>query len=404
MMRVTDIRVREDEIHATLSAHVWCDEPGPNELELWLRYPREYRECLSASADPWIALLLWPAMRLGQRLVVEAAGSSKLMEAVPTLTSIMHCWDDRFNPIEVQTQGTSSQERAGATVASFFSGGVDSFYTALKHAPSSAPDGDAVTHLISIYGLDVPFSDPVLWDRVCTHLRDAAKHLGCAWVEAATNVRDVVPGSLVAWPMHYGAVLAGIALGIKGGWRKVFIPAAQTYADMYPGGSHPLLDPLWSSESVRIVNDGAEATRIQKIQWQIAKSDVALRHLRVCWENRNSEYNCGHCEKCIRTMVSLKIAGVLDQCESFDHPLSYANVSRVRFTSPAQRVLMAQNYEAAKAAGSDPALIRALSACLYPPLHWRLRRGLYRRGRRLIHGLDHLLRDGYLRGRRQNAQ
>jgi len=152
---------------------------------------------------------------------------------------------------------------------------------------------------------------------------------------------------------------------------------------MFPSGSHPLLDPLWSTESVGIVNDGAEATRIQKIQWQIARSDVALRHLRVCWENQDSDYNCGRCEKCIRTMVNLEIAGVLKQCLSFDRPLDYRDVSRVALGSYVQRNLMAQNYEAALAAGSNPSLIRALRTCLHPPLHRKVRRALGRRGRRL---------------------
>lgn len=403
-MQVTDIHVREDETHATLSARVACDEPSLNGVELWLRYPREYREYVSTSADPWIAMLLWPAMRLGRRLVVDAVGSSKFLEAIPTLMSIMHCWDNRFNPVEVQTQGTSSRECAGGMVASFFSGGVDSFYTVLKHTSPSVSGAGALTHLISSRGLDIPLSAPGLWERVRTHLRDAAQHLGCTWVEVATNVREVVPGSLVGWSMHYGAVLASIALGIKGGWRQIFIPAAQTYADLYPGGSHPLLDPLWSTESVRVANDGAEATRIQKIQWRIARSDVALQHLRVCWENRDSKYNCGRCEKCIRTMVSLKIAGVLDRCATFDCPLTYANVSRVRFTAPAQTALMTQNYEAAKAAGSDPALVRALSTCLHPPLHWRLQRVLYRRGRILAHGVDSRVLGGFFQKRNQTAK
>ena len=147
-----------------------------------------------------------------------------------------------------------------------------------------------------------------------------------------------------------------MALGLKGLWNTVMIPAAQTYADLYPGGTHPLMDPLWSTESVRILNDGAEATRIAKVA-RIAQSDTALGHLRVCWENRQGRYNCGRCEKCIRTMINLKIAGVLDRCTTFDRPLDYRDIARITLKSPAQRSLMLQNYQAAKESGSDPQLI-----------------------------------------------
>lgn len=367
-----------------LSSQVRSEEPRLNGGELWIRYPREYRECLSASADPWIALLLWPAMRLGHSLVVNAAGSSKLREAVATLMSIMHCWDKCYRPIEVQTQGSLTPGYAGAAVATFFSGGVDSFYTALKHSSSLAPRGERLTHLISVHGLDVRLDDQALWTRVRGRLSDAATHLGCSWVECATNLRTIVSDEMVPWQMYYGAVLAGIALGLQGLWRKVLIPADQTYAEMFPSGSHPLVDPLWSTESLQVVNDGTEATRIQKIQWQIAKSDAALRHLRVCWENRNGDYNCCECEKCIRTMISLKIAGVLDRCESFPQPLNYRSVAQLRFTSAGQRVLMVQNYQAAKAAGLEPALVRAIGKCLDTSFSARLRRGLHRRAKRLV--------------------
>jgi hypothetical protein len=384
MIQVTDIRICDEGDCAVLSSQVRSEEPRLNGGELWIRYPREYRECLSVSADPWIALLLWPAMRLGHRLVVDAEGSSKLMEAVATLMSIMHCWDERYRPIEVQTQGSLTSGDAGTAVATFFSGGVDSFYTVLKHSSSVVPAGERLTHLISVHGLDVRLDDRTLWTRVRGRLSDAATHLGCSWVECATNLRTIVSDEMVPWQMHYGAVLAGVAMGLPGLWRKVLIPADQTYADMFPSGSHPLVDPLWSTESLRVVNDGAEATRIQKIQWQIAKSDAALRHLRVCWENRNGDYNCCECEKCIRTMISLKIAGVLDRCESFPRPLNYRRVAQVRFTSAGQRVLMVQNYQAAKAVGLEPALVHAIGRCLDASFSARLRRGLYRRAERLV--------------------
>ena len=38
-----------------------------------------------------------------------------------------------------------------------------------------------------------------------------------------------------------------------------------TYAHLGPLGSHPLLDPLWSSEDVELVHDGCEATRLDKL-------------------------------------------------------------------------------------------------------------------------------------------
>ena len=75
-------------------------------------------------------------------------------------------------------------------------------------------------------------------------------------------------------------------------------------------GSHPALDPLWSTETLEFVHDGCEATRIEKVAL-IAEPDVALKFLRVCGEDHNGAYNCGWCEKCIRTKINFISLGRL---------------------------------------------------------------------------------------------
>ncbi len=399
MIQVTQIEKARTDTEATLSARIRSRGCALDGLRLWLRYPPEFYEYLSSSADPWIAMLLWPAMSLGRNLHVDAVASSRVVEAAPTLMAIMHCWDARLKPVEVRPEATSCDQNAGRAVASFFSGGVDSFYTALKNTAPEIPARARITHLISVRGLDIRLYDEALWMRVRSRLRDAAAQIGCTWVECSTNVRDVVPEELVGWFMYYGAALAGMGLGVQGLWNTVFFPAGLTYAEMYASGSHPLLDPLWSTESIRMVNDGAEATRVEKIASRIAHSEVALEHLRVCWRNPDGRYNCGLCEKCIRTMVSLQIAGVLDRCRSFDYPLDYRRISRVTLASTAQRASMIQNYEAAQAAGVDPLLILALKRCVDPSLAWRLWRAVDQRARRAVREFDRVLLAGRLRAR-----
>ena len=257
---------------------------------------------------------------------------------------------------------------------------MDSFYTAVKHTSVDAPAKSRITHLVSVKGLDVKLGDNALWMEVVGHLRESAAELGCSWVECADKRAQDDAGTFVPWGMYYGSVLAAIGLGLKGFWNTVMIPAAQSYADLYPGGSHPVMDPLWSTESVRILNDGAEATRIDKVA-RIAQSDTALRHLRVCWENRLGQYNCGKCEKCLRTMVNLQVAGVLHKCRTFNRPLNYGEIGRIAFTSPAQQSLMLQNYRAAIQSGSDPQLIRALRQCVAPSLPLKMQSTLIQCGK-----------------------
>jgi hypothetical protein len=69
-----------------------------------------------------------------------------------------------------------------------------------------------------------------------------------------------------------------------------------------------------------LVHDGGDTDRVQKTVG-VAGSEVALRHLRVCWENRDGTYNCGVCKKCLRTMIALRIAGRLEACETLPHEI-----------------------------------------------------------------------------------
>ena len=89
---------------------------------------------------------------------------------------------------------------------------------------------------------------------------------------------------------------------------------AAALADAYPDGVHfvdlaPLTDPLLSSESFRIVHDGAGFTRMEKIE-TIAEWPEAFAGLRVCWAGRQRDRNCGRCSKCVRTILAIRAVGL----------------------------------------------------------------------------------------------
>jgi hypothetical protein len=157
--------------------------------------------------------------------------------------------------------------------------------------------------------------------------------------------------------------LASIALLLAPQFRRVYIPSSHSYAQLFPWGSHPLLDPLWSIEGTEIVHDGCEASRVEKVKY-LASCDVAIKHLRVCWENRNGAYNCGQCEKCLRTMVSLRIAGVLNRSAAFARQLDLEAVARLALPDDNARAFIEENVYELASKGRDDALLHALHACL----------------------------------------
>jgi hypothetical protein len=107
--------------------------------------------------------------------------------------------------------------------------------------------------------------------------------------------------------LSQGACLGSIALLL--GMPRAFVPASYSYSQLVPLGSHPLTDPLWTNECMEIVHEGAEVGRLEKIR-KISECESALANLRVCFHDAN--VNCGKCDKCLRTMISLKLLGVSD--------------------------------------------------------------------------------------------
>ncbi len=411
-MKILDRSVREDRDTTEVSANI-------DGFRLWYRVPRSY--AVTDSADPFVAAALLPAMRLGQKIEIDPdlSVSPQLLENLQTLQEIHHTWNPIFKIVPIEARTSPSRALHGG-VMSFFSGGVDSLYTFLKHQAE-------LTHLVFIQGFDFfaesgnsgalsaadltdlsqlafklltpgneisAFLNSRLSQKILSDLADyrssgavpegleealagdlnrvltgssiwqEQRFAGItlrpdtrALLEAGPQTGDTLPlnrrliedaypleisrrrgrsfetavarnakfvegagKTLVPVATNYfsfgyrynlsrtltqGNSLACLALIL--GFSRVYVPAAFSYGQLIPLGSHPLTDPLWSNGSVRIVHDGAEARRVDKVV-RIAGNRDAVANLRVCFIDMND--NCGRCSKCLRTMIPLTLLDV----------------------------------------------------------------------------------------------
>src|SRR5262249_54154050 len=155
------------------------------------------------------------------------------------------------------------------------------------------------------FDIHVGRSNSDLFPLVLESSHEVAQALSREVLPVTTNIRDFTDAH-VDWGIYHGAALASVALALQPMFRQMHIASTRAYDRLIPWGSHPLLDPLWSTESLALSHDGCEARRLEKVQL-IAGSPIALSTLRVCWENPDNAYNCGRCEKCLRTMIALHI-------------------------------------------------------------------------------------------------
>jgi hypothetical protein len=116
--------------------------------------------------------------------------------------------------------------------------------------------------------------------------------------------------------IYHGAFLAGLAHCLGGRFRKVKISATFDAANLEPWGSHPLLDPFYSSAHMAIDHHGLEMSRLTKTAI-VAEWPVGLDHVNVCVSPEAVGENCGRCEKCLRTMLALTALGKLNATAAF---------------------------------------------------------------------------------------
>ncbi len=299
-------------------------EAGSGRHEVVFRVPAEVAgapvDVEQAAADAAVALCLLPAMQASEDLAVAGPVSPRLLTGAAQVADVFCAWDHALHPTDryyqpIAVRGDRVVEAGtppGRGTAAFFTGGVDSFHTAVEHR-------DELDALVYVHGFDVALADTALRSEVAGRLRESAAALGLPLIEVETDLRTSGLVAAVPWPDHHGAALAAVAHLLASRFDRVLVPATHTYARLEGLGSHPLLDPLWSSEAVRIEHVGAGATRVAKLR-RIVEEPAATAHLRVCWENPGGAYNCGRCEKCVRTGVAVRIAGVEGRFPSIPQP------------------------------------------------------------------------------------
>ncbi len=282
----------------------------------WIEVPNEQSQHLSLSGDCWLAWLTPLAITLGEPLRLAVPCDAVLLANVRELVRVWTAWFPQLREVAVSADPSSVGTR-GSRTASFFSGGVDSFFTALRHANGDGtPETRRISDHLFIWGFDIPLSNETAWGRASASVALATDEMGRSLVPVVTNLRET-RFQTVDWSrLAHGAALAGVAHALSGGYCAALIPSSAGYRDLRFWGSHPLTDPMLSSSRLEIVHDGAAFMRVEKTEY-VARSPLALRHLRVCYRDPEGG-NCGRCNNCYRTMLALEALGALERSATFD--------------------------------------------------------------------------------------
>lgn len=276
--------------------------------ELWYECDGEHVQPVSEAV---VCALLMISLQRHRRIEINDAVDMEFLSNLEELLAVWKVWwgTPRLQPRALSAPTTDDKDYRLKGRAVFFSGGVDSFYSLLR-------EGLDASHLIFVHGFDIPIRDEVRFKAFEPALHEIARECGVIPVIVGTNLRSHHLTRGMDWERGHGAALASVAHLLSDQIGVAVVPSSYTYDNFHPWGTSWHTDHLFSSRRVRLRHADASRWRADKLA-AIADHHVVQRHLRVCYENRRSTGNCGRCEKCLRTMISLELAGRLQDFGAF---------------------------------------------------------------------------------------
>jgi hypothetical protein len=155
-----------------------------------------------------------------------------------------------------------------------------------------------------------------VFDRGLEAMEKVTSAAGVNTVAVYTNIRHLCDERELWLNRFFGAVLAAVAHGFSSRLDLFFIASSYDFENLEPCGSHPLLDPQYSSYQLRIRHRDANLSRLDKLRI-VAGWEPGFQNFRVCLANVEDRLNCGRCEKCVRTMTGLVAIDALHKTEAF---------------------------------------------------------------------------------------
>jgi len=305
----------------TLSATVaWEENDRPKQV-IWFR---SSAATPALSAEAYLVGCAMPAMRDKEKRVrVEGAVGPELLESVAeAIAWIMAAFSYNEPPpvLECSRKNQAPRSAEGRVHAGMLSCGVDSLaLIRLNHARYAETHPHRIRAGIAVGGFDCV--TPVQFEELLERARAIGQSAGIEVLDIDTNLMEVAkwPNPERPFPrfsarQYEACILAacghalsdhvsGISIGSSG------VKPSVTLRRIH--GTHPLLDPLYGSASMRVFHEHATVMRLDKIR-AILDWDAAMQNLMVCNQWDRKELHCGRCGKCVRAVMEFMTLGKLD--------------------------------------------------------------------------------------------
>ena len=296
---------------------------------LWFSVPDKYKNYVCTTQyDGFLVGLLYPAMINGEDIQIEGRVSSKLLFNINNYVIPLLCsFSEKAKKIRVTCVEKSYENFNGKGVGTGFSGGVDSFSTIYDHYEL---EKDSVYKINSLLFLNVGShgwdKEEVIYSKFMkryNYLKKFPEEIGLEFIPVDSNLYKFHP-----WghQLTCSLTLAAGVLFVQKKYSKYFcaslgwsyLEILEYYKDDL-GKDIAIFDPillsLLSTESLELIADGTQYTRVEKVK-NIIKYEPVYKYLNVCVSGEDTHENCSVCSKCSRTLMTLDSLNIID---NFNH-------------------------------------------------------------------------------------
>lgn len=200
-----------------------------------------------------------------------------------------------------------------------FSGGIDSTTSYIQHK-NERPN------LIMIWGADIPLARSQFWRKVWNIYAKTVIQENLKINYIKTNMRELLNEDrldlelgryfIANWwdNIQNGMAMIGITAPLTITNKIGTLLHASTYGQKftYPTFSHPLIENKLAWADIKIVHDGYQTSRQEKVG-RVLKDYLGNNHhnfpIRVCY-SQFQDLNCNNCEKCYRSIIGLVLENI----------------------------------------------------------------------------------------------
>lgn len=310
------------------------------EFELYYEVENKYEKYLTWEiADAFVLGILEYAMHLNMDIVCENPISERLYYMlsnyyIPTVSKNLSF----FHHINIKAPISNIQIKNESAVGTGFSGGVDSYYSVVKHLNCQYPHYK-LTHLVitnvGSFRYDGGEISKKIFEETIAFLRPAAEKLKLPLITINTNYMEFY--EKYTEPVNNCGTLKNCSCiyALKKLFSVYYYSSGVPFEKFEFHKKDPSFYDLFTLSCISNVNlefysCGSEVNRIEKVDF-ISQYEVPRDYLSVCLNT----HNCGKCRKCIRTLSELYVLNKLEL---------YKNVFDVEKFRKKMPVLLAKNF------------------------------------------------------------